>query len=201
MNLETKVFAADNDTLYSPDSPFSLPLRIDNFSCEKDFDKFIKYVEKIVRCSIEYRYWVSFITDNLGCNTCSLTKESMSETDVEVHHHPIMLYTICRCITTDFLNSRKQFCSFDVATKVIELHFQNKIGYVTLLSDIHKKYHDGFQQIPIEMIHGDYKYLVSNFPIDDQELQRISSLCNIHAKDIKQSWSRDNYPGLNEIKN
>ena len=183
------VFKIDN-------SPFELSLRIDNFSDEKEEIKFIKAVEKMVRFSPEYRLWVDYIIDTLGQNKCEFTGELKSETSVDVHHHPICLYTYVKTIIDDKIRKHIPFCTYDIAREVIELHFQNKVGYVLMLSSLHEKYHNGFMQIPIEFVSGDYKYLLTNFEVEKEEYNRILLLCGIHKDDIVQSWSKNNYPGL-----
>jgi len=180
-------------------SEFNLPLRIQSFSTTKDYESFVKNVEKLVRTSAEYRLWVHYITDSLGHSKCEFTKESINECPVVVHHHPIALYYIVKGVLNDFLSKNIEFSTFDVAVKTIELHFQNKVGYVILLSDLHSKYHSGFLNIPIEIVHGDYRFFMSHYTIEENEFDRITSLCNIHIEDVKQSWSKDNYPAINEL--
>ena len=67
-----------------------------------------------------------------------------------------------------------------------------------MLSDLHSKYHSGFLNVPIEFVHGDYKHIIQNYTIDETEYDRICKLCNVHAEELKQTWSKDNYPGINE---
>lgn len=186
----------EDSTLKLTDNPFSLPLEISNFDSDKDHFKFIKNVEKLIRSSIEYRDWVNYVTDSLGHRECVLTKESMSECSLDVHHHPINLFNICYGVIDKYVNSAKKFTTFEIAEEVIRLHFQNKVGYMILLSDIHEKFHNGFQSLPIEFVHGDYKYLLDNYNYDEVELAKISEYCKVTTDKIKLSWSKDNYPGL-----
>jgi hypothetical protein len=202
-NLEdltkTKNDVVNDDSIFKlADSDFELRLRIRSFPSAKEYENFIKSVEKLVRSSHEYRLWVHYITETLGYSTCAFTKESNNECPVIVHHHPITLYTIVKGVVNNFLSKEVEFSSFDVATKVIELHFQNKVGYVAMLSDLHSKYHSGFLNIPIEFVNGDYKHILQVYSIEENEYDKIVKLCGIHVEDVKQSWSRDNYPGVDE---
>lgn len=194
---EQNVFKIEN-------APFELALRIDSFSNEKEQIAFIKSVEKMVRFSPEYKLWVGYIIDTLGQNKCEFTGEIKGECPVEVHHHPICLYTIVKTLIDKKLQNHESFCTFDIAKEVIELHFQNKIGYVVMISDLHAKYHNGFMQIPIEFVNGDYKYMLTHYEMEKEEYSRILLLCGIHKDDIVQSWGNNNYPGLtnqnNEVK-
>ena len=186
---EANVFKIEN-------APFELSLRIDSFSNEKEEISFIKSVEKMVRFSPEYKLWVNYIVDTLGQNKCEFTGELKGECPVEVHHHPICLYSIVKAVIDDKIRKHTQFCTFDIARDVIELHFQNKVGYVLMLSDLHAKYHNGFMQIPIEFVSGDYKHILTNYEMEKEEYSRILLLCGIHKDDIVQTWSKNNYPGL-----
>lgn len=187
----------NDDNVFSLDnSPFNLPLRISTFSSEKELDAFIKSVEKTIRHSLEYRYWVEYITDSLGQSECAFTHENINECSIEVHHHPITLYTIVKAVINNYLVHNQEFSSFDIATKVIELHFQNKVGYVVILSDLHKKYHGGFLKIPMELVKGDYKFLIKSYTFDENEMQRIYELCAVKAEDVSVKWSKNNYPGV-----
>ena len=177
-------------------SPFDLALRINGFSDDKEQIKFIKSVEKMVRFSPEYRLWVEYIIDTLGQNKCEFTNEIKGECPVDVHHHPLCLYTIVKAVIDDYIKKKKEFCTFDIARDVIELHFQNKVGYVLMISSLHEKYHNGYLQIPIEFVNGDYKYILANYEIEQEEYNRILLLCGVHRDDIVQSWSKNNYPGL-----
>ena len=188
----------DNNVFTLPNSQFELPLRISSFPSEKDYEVFVKSVERIVRYSQEYKLWVKYITENLGQTKCALTNETINECSLEIHHHPITLYTVVKAVLTDIMSKGQEFSTFDVATKVIELHFQNKVGYVVLLSDLHKKYHNGFLNLPIELVHGDYKYILQNYSIDENEYDRICSLCNVKLTDVYQSWKKDDYPGIKD---
>lgn len=187
--IEKNVFKLD-------DNCFDISLRINTFTSSKEFDAFIKNVERLVRSSFEYKLWISYIIDNLGQKECSLTHESINECPVVIHHHPINLYTIVKTIINDYLKHEKEFSTFDIAIKIIELHYQNKIGYMPLLSDLHEKFHSGFLKLPIELVNGDYKYLFQKYQLEDDELQRIYEFCNVHVEDLKLKWGKNNYPGI-----
>lgn len=166
----------DENTVVSERSGFVLPLRIDDFASEKEMERFIKIIERMVRASFEYKLWVNYIRDVLNLEYCAITNESHSETTVEIHHHPFSLYMITKCVIFDKLNNSQKFCSFDIATEVIELHYKMKASFVPLVASLHEKFHNGFLKIPMELVHGDYKYLVDKYlHILDKEDQNIIS--------------------------
>lgn len=194
----TNVIANDDSVFKLAESEFNLPLRIKNFPSSKEYEQFVKSVERAVRSSQEYKLWVSYIIEHMGHSYCALTKEHIGECPIEIHHHPITLYTVVKGVVNKYLSSETEFSTFDIATKVIELHFQNKVGYVVLLSSLHSKYHNGFLNIPIELVNGSYKHILQNYNIDEEEYEKICKLCSVKAEDIKQIWNKDYYPGIQE---
>jgi len=184
--------------LYSDTHPFSLSLRIRNFENETDYKKFIRNCEKIVRGSLEYSLWRNYIIDILGMNSCEITQEKMDEVTIEIHHHIPSLFMLMSALVNKKLDREEDFCTFDIAQEAIELHFMNKIGYVAILRDLHKKFHNGFLSIPIEFVKGDYQYFIREFSkfLDEDDLDTINQRLSINknnCSDFPYSWSKENY--------
>ena len=185
--------------LYSDNYPLTLPLRITNFENEAHFKKFVKNCELLVRRSNEYSSWRNYIIEVLGLNTCHITDEHVSEVTVEVHHHIPSLFSVVSGVINRKINSQETFCSFDIATDVIQLHFENRIGYTILIKSMHEKFHNGCLEIPINLIHGDYNYFIHNYGgyLEADELEKINQRLQVTANTV--SWSRNNYPtAMNE---
>jgi len=179
--------------LYSDAYPFNLPLRIKHFENETDYTKFIKNCEVMVRKSIEYKDWRSYIIDVLGINTCMITNERIDEVTIDVHHHVPNLYMVMKAIVNKNLKNDLEFSTFDICLKAIELHFQNKIGYITLLSSMHEKFHNGFLEIPKELIRGDYLWFIKEYSefLDEDDLNIINQRLSINTTNC--TWVKDNY--------
>lgn len=180
--------------LYSDNYPFRLSLRVKTFENESEYKKFLKNCEKIVRGCLEYKLWRDYITDVLGVNTCMITDEKMDEVSIEVHHHVPSLFALVKALVNKKMEREEEFSTFDIALEVIELHFMNKIGYLTLLRSMHEKLHNGYLSVPISIIKGDYQYFVREFSkyLDEDDLAIINSRLAINESNC--SWSRDNYP-------
>ncbi len=186
--------------LYSDEYPFKLSLRIKNFADNSEYKKFIKTVERMVRMSLEYKEWRNYIIDVLGIDHCMLTNESVDEVTIEVHHHIPSLYALVSAVTNEFIEKEKDFCTMDVALKIIELHFQNKVGYVTLLKSMHEKFHNGYLRIPINLVKGDYQYILKHYKnyFDEDELDKINY--RMAVKESNVSWTKETYSGEKEEK-
>jgi len=184
--------------LYSDNYPFNLSLRIQTFEGEADYNKFIKNCEKLIRGCLEYKLWRNYITDVLQIQTCSITEERMDQTNIDIHHHPVSLFSIVKSLVNEKLEKEEPFCSFDICTKVIELHFSNHIGFIPLLSDLHSKFHNGFLNLPRSMIRGNYNAYIENYSkyLDEDELETINSRLSITESNC--NWSADDYPAFRE---
>lgn len=186
----------ENLELYSDNYPFNLPLRIQTFEGESDYNKFIKNCEKLIRGCLEYKLWRNYIIDVLQVQSCAITEERMDQCSTEIHHHPVSLFVIVKSLVNEKLEKEEAFCSFDIATKVIELHFKNVVGYVSLLSSIHEKFHNGFLNIPKSLIKGNYNSYLEEYSkyLDEEELETIQQRLSITESNC--NWSMDNYPGI-----
>ncbi len=180
--------------LYSDNYPLTLPLRITNFENEAHFKKFVKNCELLIRRSNEYGSWRNYIIEILGLNTCHITDEHISQVTVEVHHHIPSLFAVVSAVVNRKVNSQEEFCSFDIARDVIQLHFENRIGYTVLIKSMHEKFHNGCLEIPINLIHGNYNYFIQHYGgyLENDELEKINQRMQVTRHTV--AWSRDNYP-------
>jgi len=185
--------------LYSDLYPFRLSLRIKNFESEAEYKKFIRNVEALIRRSIEYRLWSSYIKDILQINCCMLTQERMDEVTIDVHHHVPSLYTLVKALVNKRIEKEQEFSTFDIALEAIEIHYANRVGYAVLLKSMHEKYHNGYLAIPMEIIRGNYSWFIDNYSgyLDEDDVERINYLLGINVSNCQ--WSRDEYPGLEEV--
>lgn len=172
----------------------TLPLRRTGFEEDKEFIQFIKNVERLVRSSNEYREWVKYIKDVLGFSACAVTQEKGCELTIEAHHHPISLFNICKAIIVKYMNEGKEFCTYDIALECMNLHFSNQVGFVILITSIHEKFHNGFIKIPIELCHGNFVHILNTYPFDDVDRQIILEYINVKLQDVKEVWTRNQYP-------
>jgi len=186
----------DNLELYSSKSAFTLSMKIDDFESDKEEKKFITCVERLVRSSVEYKYWKQYIIEVLGMNHCVLTHEVSDECTIEVHHHVPSLFTVVKGVINEQINKNNSFTSFDISSMVMELHFTNQIGYVTLLKSLHEKFHNGYLDIPMKFINGNYDSFIQRFGsfIDGDDMSTIQSRLNITESNCH--WLKNTYIGV-----
>ncbi len=188
----------DKLELYSDDYPFSISLDIVNFENEKELFKFTKNCEKLIRNSNEYREWRNYLLNILKNNYCFVTHEINEEVSIDIHHHPISLFSIIKTIINKKLDTNESFNSFGIALDTMKIHFMNTVGYIPLIRSIHEKFHAGYLKIPIGLVKGNYKLFIEEFKnyLDDDDKEIINERISINSSNIK--WTNGNYPGLIE---
>jgi len=182
--------------LYSDNYPFNLSLRIQTFDSETEYIRFVKNCEKLIRGCLEYKFWRDYIIDVLQVQSCAITYERMNECGIDIHHHPVNLFTIVKTVINKKLEKEESFCTFDICTEIIELHFKNWIGFVVLISSLHEKYHSGFLNIPVSLIRGNYTQYLQEYSkfLDEDELKTMNEKLSIREHNC--NWSVNNYPGI-----
>jgi len=179
--------------LYDKSYPLSISLRRENFVDTKEYTTFVKNCERLVRSSYEYRQWKKYLIDVLGLTDCVITGESVDECTIEVHHHIPSLFTMCKAVTNKFIDNKQEFSSLDVTLEILTLHYTNYVGYCLLLKSMHEKFHNGFLQIPIDLVNGNYKKFLSDYEkyIDKEDMENIQKRLNTNVSNCL--WSKDNY--------
>ena len=186
----------ENSELFSEGFPFRLPLRIKNFENETEFIKFAKNCEKLLRGSLEYKLWRSYILDVLQVNTCAISGERMDELSVEIHHHIPDLFTLTKALINKKIEEEAAFSTFDIAQEAIKIHFDNKIGFIVLISSLHEKLHNGYLNVPVRLIRGDFNFFIANYAkyLEESELDTINR--RLAVEDSDPTWTRGAYPGF-----
>lgn len=178
--------------LYSEDFPFHLTMNKSDFNDDKDINRFIKTCERMIRISPEYKEWSSYIRDVMGLSKCAITEEDHGETSVEIHHHPYTLFTLTQGILAKELENNNEVNSFTVAKNVMELHYKMQAPFCLLVKSLHDKYHNGFLQIPCEIIQGDKHFFLKNYGhyLDEDDLERINARFRINKDNCgwKMKW-------------
>ena len=199
MNENTPVIVSTEQVMSSEGYPYTLSLRKVDIEDEKTLNHFIKSCEKLVRLSPEYKLWTNYVRDVLGYTTCSITGEKHCETTVEIHHHPISLYSYIKAIILKKSTDSEEFCSFDIATCIIEEHYNMKVPFCLLLKSMHQKFHNGFLRIPMEIIVGDIEYFMKKYMhyLEDDEVDTILKRTKVNKENCGWAdgykWSKDNY--------
>ena len=132
-----------------------------DLNSEKGYNKFISDVEREVRGSFEYKRLISYLKSYKGMNRCAYMENTTinpdSKVTIEIHHHPFTLYDICTIVATKRLYYGQPMDLEMVAKEVMQLHYEDKIGLIPLSKTPHELYHNGFLQIPLRAVYGNWR--------------------------------------------
>lgn len=153
-----------------------------NLEDDKDYEHFVKDVEKSVRRSFEYKQLVKYLRENMGMDKCAYLKDvSNNETfdiKIEIHHYPFSLRDIVEIVfrKRSFYN---EYLSVEMCAKeAMELHYKLLIGLISLSQTVHELAHSGRIFIPVDRVLGRYNLFVEYYkpfclPEQLETLERI----------------------------
>lgn len=133
---------------------------------ETNLKKFIKSVERTVRSSREYKRYIENLRTNVHALNYDTVMSNISNTDtaLEFHHYPLSLYEISEILILDHLANKDNITSFSIAKEIMEYHFKNKIGLVSLTKTNHELAHDGALFLHKNQIFGKYEEFINEHP-------------------------------------
>ena len=177
----------------SDDSPFPETFYFGKFYEEKEYKKFIKNVEKLIRTSNEYRNYVEQLRGTVSALNVDniLSYITTNDADMEFHHYPFTLYDIVDIVIIQKFFNQEDFTSFSIAKEVLELHFKNMTGLVPLTKTMHELAHFGYLFLSSNQIFGNYKEFMQKYPegISKELKQKITDMEEMteqdHPSDIR----------------
>ena len=173
-----------NPTLDSDTSLFTIPFYKDAeyFANLDNFITFVKAVEKMVRSSKFYSRYVKFIKEDVGLNFCQVLsnikqEDENSDVKIEMHHGPILTLFDYITIMIDYmLYNDIKITSFEVADRILEEHFQNRIQVVMLSQTVHEEVHENNIFLNTKHAFGDLNAFLEKYKdgISDEQIDKIN---------------------------
>ena len=152
------------------DKPEEMEYFVD-ISKDKQRHRFVDRIEKIIRSSMEYRDYISFLKENVGLDSCVFFNKvtsggpnKHSRISIEMHHEPFTLYDIVDVVVTKYQEEGKPLNDLDIADEVMELHYNNMVGLVPLSKTMHQVIHNSTKLIvPLNMVYGNYSEFLKEY--------------------------------------
>ena len=133
-------------TVDSPESMFKLQFEktAEYMSNLESRNRFIKKTEQLVRRNDRYSKYIYELKTKKGLNHCQvLSHLTDKDCTIEMHHGPIFtLYDICDIMIDHFLRKGWEITTYDIADKVLDEHWANRIQVVMLSISVHQDVHD-----------------------------------------------------------
>ena len=166
-----------------------------SISTDKEKERFIKRIERIVRKSGEYRDYIQFLRQNLDMDSCAffnnVTKKTNSKIRIEVHHEPLTLYDIVKILTEKYLQTGEEIDDLLIAEEVTRIHYTNQVGLIPLSKTLHEVVHNSNKlTIPMYMISGNFMaFLRENeeYWQEDKAIVKKLELLFTRTKEINES--------------
>ena len=160
---------------------------------ESKIKSLIKKYESVFRRLPEYKKWKETLCNRYPDTlyTCALTKLPYGTVPLELHHYPITLYGMTYTVIQKQLSVVGRCNTLTVAWELLRIHFEEKVGIISLCSTLHQYAHNTQCPLPLQFVVGDYQSF-----IDEYEQYMPDDVKNLVHKNIEYSTSR--YGDLNE---
>jgi len=161
----------DNIELSSDECYFTADFLVNDIFDFKEYNRFIKNVEKHVRTSDEYTSYIGYLK-SIGLTSCTILGNVIGNDEIvkiEMHHHPFTLYDICSILFRHNVNNSQPMNTFRMAKEVLDLHFENLIGLVPLSITVHQLVHAGEIIITADQVFGYIDKFISRYKNDIDE--------------------------------
>ena len=136
---------------------------------EKNKEKFIKSIERIIRTSLEYRGYIKYLKTEALLTHCvvmnKLPDEVASSLSIEMHHCPLTLYDLVDIVLQRYLLLEKPFTRISIANEVMDAHYMNQIGIVPMTVTLHQMIHNNCNLVNKNDIFGNYKAFAENYEL------------------------------------
>ncbi len=138
------------------------------FNTDKDKEKYIKRLEKMIRSSLEYRDYINFLKEYVDMNKCAffnnVQNDESTKVRIEIHHDPLTLFDIVKIVVNKFIDDGIPLNDFYISDEVMRLHYENQVGLIPLSKTIHQLVHNSNDIfIPLNLIYGDYSKFIEDY--------------------------------------
>lgn len=184
-----------NVSIKSENSPFGENFFFYDLMDEKALKSFIKSTERLIRSSKEYTFYIEELRTNFDILNQDNIQGNIKATDAELefHHYPFSLYSLVESVVFKNFMEDIKINTFRVAEEVMKLHFENKVGLVSLSKTNHQLAHDGKIFINKKQIFGDYKKFMEEYQTG------ISTYMQDRIKEMEEASENGNPTDFNNI--
>lgn len=159
-----------NESLYEVKNLGDVPT-LDSFRTvlltDKDKVKLIKTIERIVRSSMEYRGYITYLQNYIDMRQCSyfqnISKRDGEKVSIHIHHEPFTLFSITQAVLEKWITLGMDINPILIAEEVMMLHYQGKVGLLPVSVTVHELIHSGKLFVPLQVIYGKYIELFAEY--------------------------------------
>ena len=159
---------------------------------EKDKEKYIKRIEKVIRSSMEYKDYIQYLRDYVDMSHCAffnnVENSQGTRVRIEIHHEPLTLFDIVKTVLHKYIEEGIPLNDLYIADEVMDLHYRNLVGLIPLSKSMHQIVHNSNEiVIPLNLVYGEYKEFLNEYNdyLDEAILDKIEMKIN-ETKNIKR---------------
>ena len=134
---------------------------------EKDFNKYLQDIERIIRSSMEYREFINYLREYMDMNKCSffenVTNMNSFKIKIHIHHHPLTLYDIVVIVYNKRSFFEESLEVEMVAKEAMYVHYFMMVGLIPLSETVHDLVHDQLIFIPIDKVMGNWEEFMDTY--------------------------------------
>ncbi len=149
---------------------------------DKEYEKFVKEVEKQVRRSFEYRKFIAYLRENMQMNQCAflkgVTNEESFNIKIEIHHYPFSLRDIVEIVIRKRGYYNESMSVQMVSKEVMQLHYKLLVGLIPLSETVHELAHNSRIFVPSDKVIGRYNVFVEYYKpfCDPDQLETLERI-------------------------
>lgn len=133
----------------------------------KQFEKYVKDGERIVRSSFEYQEFIQYLRNYMDMNKCTffknVTNVNTSKIKIHLHHHPFTLYDIFITVYNKRCANQESVEVEMVAKEVMYIHYFLYVGLVPLAETAHELVHNQLLFVPLNIVLGKYNEFIEMY--------------------------------------
>ena len=163
-------------------------------------DKYIKYIERLIRSSYEYKTYIGILKNDMDLTQCRFIKEAdivdSPKISLEMHHYPYTLYELV-AYHMDYIENTEDVAEtynpFRIAYDIMKMHYEGKVGLVPLSLSAHELVHEGELFIPLtsEYVFGNWEEGTEQLLLNDDAKSHLDLLKKLTKKYIDSGKTLD----------
>ena len=139
----------------------------------KEFKKYIKDIERIVRQSREYKVYIQYLRKYMDMNTSlfspNVNNIQTTKIKIEIHHTPFTLFDIVMTIFNKRSRLGESLNVFLVAKEAAYIHYFLYVGLIPLSKTEHELVHNQSLFVPLDKVLGRYNQFIDIYSQDIPE--------------------------------
>lgn len=158
------------------------------FTTNRDRVKFIKMCESVIRSSMEYKEYISFLKNNMDMDRCAvlvgLSSENGRKYSIEIHHGPFNLFEIVDTVISKREALNELINPYLIAEEVMALHYDELVGLIPLSITMHELVHNDKIFIPLQYYYQKFDLFYDRYEeyISSVTKGKIDLLVNMSMK-------------------